>query len=204
MAKAAGRKRIYSAFSRALSKKGFSFDGDVALSLDGKIRIEFAGSEWHLFIDNKHILTHEMITGSMKKLEYTISIHGKKSSVKKVSGSKQKREGQDNLLPKMDRIEIRKFNKQKGLAITADQKIFKQKESNKAYKEQLGNFLSQMEKIGFSLDGKSEVLKYDIYTVFIKSDIGTWRLFSYDRLLGEGVASLQSIEVIEKIIGEIL
>lgn len=203
MAKAAGRKRIYSAFSRALKGRGYIFNGDVALSSDKTVKVEFVGSEWYLYIDEKLVLVHPMESGSMKKLEHTVSVHGKKSSVKKVSGLKQKKEGQDNLLPKMDRIEIRKLNKRKGSAITADQKVFKQLDK-KACKEQLENFLSKMENIGFLLDSKSKALKYDIYTVFIKSDIGTWRLFSYDRLLGEGVASLQSVEVIEKIIGEIL
>lgn len=200
----AGRKRIYSAFSRALKGRGFIFDGDVATSSDNSIKVEFVGSEWNLFIDNKLILTHPMESGSMKQLERTVSVHRKKSSVKKLSKSElPKQNNKDSILPNLDRITVRKMNKQKGLNTTRDQRELKQSDSPTDV--QVTNFYGGAIKLGFiptrdySIKN-TKVLASGDCLIHVNIKKGLWKLWSYDRLLGEGICSSQGVETIDEIL----
>lgn len=203
-----GRKRIYSAFSRALKGRGFTFDGDTAISSDNSIKVEFVGGEWNLFIDNKLILTHPMESGSMKQLERTVSVHRKKASVRKLSKSEMPKSKEDSPLPpSLDRITVRKLNKQKGLDTTKDQRELKQ--SGIPTDAQVTDFYGRIIKFGFIPSRDSTLKNIKIfgsgeYCVHIDLGKSTWKLLIYDRLLGEGVCSTQGAEIIDKIIKDLV
>jgi len=198
----AGRKKIYASFSRALKMQGFAINENIATSYDKKVKVEFSGGEWLMFIDGKLVFSYQMITGSMEKLKQVLKTHGRSSSLKKTTSSIWKKPNIDDLLPNLDRIEIRKFNKQAGLAVTADQRRLKQ-ESPKS-EELTDKFISGISKIGFSKgtkDAEDQTWIYDMFTLSVENNV--WKLFQADRNIGEGVVSLQSIEIISNILDEI-
>ncbi len=202
-----GRKRIYSAFSRALKGRGFIFEGDMATSSDKSVKVEFVGSEWNLFIDNKLILTHPMESGSMKHLERTVSVHRKKSSVKRIPKSELSISKEDNsILDDFDRITVRKMNKQKGLDSTRDQRKLRQSEVPKS--SQVTDFFGGVVGIGFipNRDDTVEnvkVLGSGDHRIRISTEKGVWELWLHDRLLGEGICSLQGVEIIDNILSDL-
>lgn len=202
-----GRKRIHSAFSRALKGRGFVFDGDVATSLDNSIRVEFAGGEWNLFIANKLVLTHPMEAGSMKQLEHTVSVHRKKSSIQRLTKLEfSKRTEANSIIPEFDRITVRKINKQKGLDSTKDQRDLKQCET--PTHKQVSGFFKGMIELGFipsrsTKDDDVRTLGSGMYRIILYNTKGTWKLWSYDRLLGEGVCSSQGVMAVNNIMADI-
>lgn len=95
----AGRKRIYVAFSRALVGRGFSIEGDVAISADKLIKVEFFGPNWNLYINNKQVFTYEMISGSMQKLEHVVKTLGLGDSIKTLEIKPKQKQPQKNNEP---------------------------------------------------------------------------------------------------------
>lgn len=95
----AGRKRIYVAFSRALVGRGFTIEGDIAISADKLIRVEFLGPSWNLYINNKQVFTYEMISGSMQKLEHVVKTHGLGDSIKTIDIEPKRKQPQRNNEP---------------------------------------------------------------------------------------------------------
>jgi len=198
----AGRKKIYSAFSRALKMQGFAINENIATSYDKKVKVEFISGDWILYIDQKSVFSYQTVTGSMEKLKQVLKTHGRSSSLKKTTSSIWKKPSIDDLLPNLDRIEIRKFNKQAGLAVTADQRRLKQESPES--EELTDKFISEITKIGFSKgtkDTEDQTWKYDIFNLSIEN--GIWKLYQADRNIGEGVVSLQSIDIITNILDEI-
>lgn len=176
------RKRVHSAFTRALKKKGFEIDRDIAVSSNGSIKIEFLGGEWNLYIDGEFILTNPMESGSMALLNRTLKIHNKKSSTG-------------------NRFTVKKYNKKMGLAVTSDQASLNNLRKSTISKEYIESFKKQLSDVGFTEEEDS--LIYDNYKLTIDVN-GIWTLKYYDRLLGEGVCSLQSISTINNIIGDLI
>jgi len=174
-------------------------DRDTAISHDKKVKVEFISGDWTLYIDQKSVFSYQTVTGSMEKLKQVLKTHGRSSSLKKGVQSSIKKLGMDDLLPNLDRIEIRKFNKQAGLALTADQRKLKQMLPET--EELINQFVSEITKIGFSKSIEDQTWKYDIFNLSIEN--GIWKLYQADRNIGEGIVSLQSIDIITNILDEI-
>lgn len=191
-------RRVYTAFTTALKVRGFILESNIATSSDGKIVIEFAGEVWILRVAGEFVIEHPMVAGSMADLERTLKTYDtvlnaskklprKKSSKKKIQ----------------NRFDIRKANQEAGLNRTIEHR-----ELDK-YKTQQEHVMSATKMIflatiqtslGFEEVGGE--IKTGNYTLKFPDTESVWELYHYDRRVGEGICSKQSVSVIDTIIND--
>lgn len=189
-------KRVHSAFSKALQRRGYSFENNVAESPDGSVKVEFGGSAWTVSVDGKFVMEHPMEGGSMATLEQVLKREGKPMSSAE-SGAAVKRAKNKG---KPDRVEVRKSNKAMGADKTADQKVLEEfRKGEQAVSTGVINaFLQKLQGEGFT-SPEWGVLHMDDCMVTV-SNKGDWQCLISDTLCGEGICSSQSVEVIKGIL----
>jgi hypothetical protein len=192
-------KRVHSAFSKALQRRGYSFENNVAESPDGSVKVEFGGSAWTVSVDGKFVLEHPMEGGSMATLEQVLKREGKPMSSSE-SGAAVKRAKNKG---KPDRVEVRKSNKVKGDDKTADQKVLEEfRKGEQAVSTGVVNAFTQKLLLeGFKSVAVSPELEFELDDCKVAvSSKGDWRCFISNTLCGEGICSAQSVDVIKGIL----
>lgn len=187
-------RRVYLAFTNALKVRGFTLESNIATSSDKNIVVEFTGETWVLKVAGKFVMEHQMVAGSMADLERALRTHNVflNSSHKKSTVQKGK-----------TRIEIRKANRAAGLGRTSEHREldkYKKGESKVSSSSKMV-FLSSLQGVGFST--KDSEIRLDSFIIRFPDSESVWKMFHHNRVVGEGVCSVQSIEVIKGIISSI-
>lgn len=188
-------RRVYIKFTTALKTRGFTLDSNVATSPDKKVEIKFEGEVWVLYVAGNFVMEHPMVAGSMSDLERALKTYDvflTSSSSKRVTVQKTQ-----------TRIEIRKANRAAGKGRTAEHFAldkYKDGESKVSSSAKM-LFLSSLQNIGFST--KNNEINMDNFAVRFPDSESVWKMFYYDKIVGEGVCSTQAISIIKDILSSI-
>lgn len=185
-------KRVYSAFTNALKVRGFTLENHVATSSDKKVVVEFMGETWVLKVDGKFVLDHPMKAGSMTDLERALKTYDTVLTPSpSLKGSVRKSK---------NRVEVRKANQAAGLGRTTEHQVldpYKKGDSQVSAASKM-SFLSGIRDLGFhSQEGG---IRMDNFFLKFSESESVWQLCHYDRVLGEGVCSWESVSIIDNII----
>lgn len=189
-------RRVYLAFTNALKVRGFTLDSNVAVSSDKNVMVEFAGEIWVLKVAGKFVMEHPMVAGSMADLERALKTY----DVSLISSSPKKTIVQKG----KTRIDVRKANRAAGLGRTTEHRnLDKYKNGKSEISPSIKMmFLSSLQDIGFSI--KDSEIEMDNFAIRFPDSESVWKMFHHDRVVGEGVCSVQSIDIIKNIISSIV